>query len=312
MASTLAVANADSTATDSEAYSDSSETGADDSAGDESTGDDADSAATDDAAEQFVASLQMQHGEIALPGKFAKITLPENFVYIDSKNAERLLTQGWGNPSGDGTIGMILPADVSPMSAEGWGIVLTYENDGYVSDEDAADIDYNDLLKDMQEATKDENDARKDAGFGDIDLVGWAVPPSYDGNQHKMVWAKELKFDGASENTLNYNIRVLGREGVLVLNAVASMGQLQTIRMETPALVSATEFLPGKRYEEFNEDTDKVAEYGLAALVAGGVAAKLGFFGKIGVFLLAFKKLIIAGVIGLGALISKLFGKKSG
>lgn len=262
------------------------------------------------AAEQFVASLQPQRGEIQLPGGFAKITLPEQFVYISSESTERLLTEGWGNPTGDGTLGMILPADVSPMSEQGWGIVLTYDNDGYVSDEDAADIDYSDLLEEMQDATKSENEERKEAGYDNIDLIGWAVPPSYDSSNHKMVWAKELQFGDAPTRTLNYNIRVLGREGVLVLNAVAAMDQLQTIRMETPALVSATEFIAGKRYEDFNEDTDKVAEYGLATLVAGGVAAKLGLFGKIGVFLLAFKKLIFAAVIGLGALLVKVFRRK--
>lgn len=261
-------------------------------------------------AEAFVASLDARGGEITLPGSFAKITLPENFVYINSQNAERLLTEGWGNPSGAGTLGMILPADVSPVSEQGWGIVLTYDNDGYVSDEDANEIDYDDLLTDMKDATAESNEAREQAGYGRIDLVGWAVPPSYDSNQHKMVWAQELKFSEAETNTLNYNIRVLGREGVLVLNAVSAMDQLQMIRMETPALVAATEFLPGKRYEDFNPSTDKVAEYGLATLVAGGVAAKLGLFGKIGAFLMVFKKFIFIGVIALGALLMKLFRRK--
>lgn len=261
-------------------------------------------------AEAFVASLDARGGEITLPGSFAKITLPENFVYINSQNAERLLTEGWGNPSGAGTLGMILPADISPVSEQGWGIVLTYDNDGYVSDDDANEIDYDDLLSDMKESTADSNEAREKAGYGRIDLVGWAVPPSYDSNNHKMVWAQELKFSDAASNTLNYNIRVLGREGVLVLNAVSAMDQLQMIRMETPALVGATEFLPGKRYEDFNAATDKVAEYGLASLVAGGVAAKLGLFGKIGALLLAFKKVIVLGVIALGAFLMKLFRRK--
>ena len=262
-------------------------------------------------AEEFVASLDARSGDITLPGEFAKIALPENFVYIDSQNAERLLTEGWGNPSGAGTLGMILPADISPVSEQGWGIVLTYDKDGYVSDEDANEIDYDALLSDMQEATADSNDAREQAGYGRIDLVGWAVPPSYDSSNKKMVWAQELKFSDADSNTLNYNIRVLGREGVLVLNAVSAMDQLQMIRMETPALVAATEFLPGKRYEDFNAATDRVAEYGLASLVAGGVAAKLGLFGKIGAFLMVFKKFIVIGVIGLGALLMKLFRRKN-
>jgi uncharacterized membrane-anchored protein len=71
-----------------------------------------------------------------------------------------------------------------------------------------------------------------------------------------------------------------------------------------------TEFNPGNRYADFDAKTDKVAEYGLAALVAGGVAAKLGFFGKLFALLLAFKKLIIVGVAVAGTSLVKLFGRK--
>lgn len=266
---------------------------------------------TETAAEpDLLASMQLQRGNIPLPGGFATIKLPERFVYLNSTDTARLLTEGWGNPDGSGTLGMILPADVHPLSVEGWGIVLTYDNDGYVSDDDASDIDYNDLLSEMKDSMGSENEARQQAGFGNIELVGWALPPSYDHNSHKMVWAKELKFDGNAANTLNYNIRVLGREGVLVLNAVAAMDQLQLIRTETPALVAATEFVDGKRYEDFNADTDRTAEYGLAALVAGGAAAKMGLFAKIGAFLLVFKKLIIAGFIGIGVWLFKRFRNK--
>jgi uncharacterized membrane-anchored protein len=61
-------------------------------------------------------------------------------------------------------------------------------------------------------------------------------------------------------------------------------------------VTSFTNFTAGNRYADFNGSTDKVAEYGIAALVAGGVAAKLGFFGKLLALLLAFKKLIVLGV----------------
>ena len=70
-----------------------------------------------------------------------------------------------------------------------------------------------------------------------------------------------------------------------------------------------TDFTPGHRYADFNSNTDKVAEYGLAALVAGGVAAKLGFFGKLLALLLAFKKIILLAVAGGGAWVFKLLGR---
>jgi hypothetical protein len=40
-------------------------------------------------------------------------------------------------------------------------------------------------------------------------------------------------FGSEGDHTLNYNIRILGRRGVLVLNAVSGMKQLDAIRAQT-------------------------------------------------------------------------------
>jgi uncharacterized membrane-anchored protein len=77
-----------------------------------------------------------------------------------------------------------------------------------------------------------------------------------------------------------------------------------------PKVLAATNFKAGNDYGDFNSNTDKVAEYGIAALVAGGVAAKLGFFAKIFALLLAFKKALIIGAIALFAVIRKFLGMK--
>ena len=117
---------------------------------------------------------------------------------------------------------------------------------------------------------------------------------------HKLYWAKQLKFGGGNEDTLNYNIRILGRRGVLVLNAVAAMSQLPEIERNAPKILAALDFNPGNRYADFSEASgDKVASYGIAALVAGGVAAKLGLFKGLWVLLLGAKKFVIIGVVAL-------------
>lgn len=248
------------------------------------------------AAEQFEASLKYQTGKVNLPGGIASLNLPANFRYLPPADTERLLVEGWGNPPGNETLGMIVPADKSILSKEGWGVVVTYEKDGHVKDDDADDINYDDLLKDMKESLQDANAERKTAGYAAMTLVGWAEKPSYDKASHKMYWAKELRTEGDTDAGLNYNIRVLGREGVLVLNAVANMAQIAEIRKEMKHVTAATDFAAGHRYADYNAATDKTAEYGLAALVAGGAAAKLGLFGKLLALLIAFKKFIIIGV----------------
>jgi uncharacterized membrane-anchored protein len=261
--------------------------------------------------EKFLSTLNFQQGKIALPNNIATLDLPANFRYLNPADAGKVLEQGWGNPPGSKTLGMIVPASVSVLSREGWGVVVTYDKDGHVKDGDADSIDYSKLLKEMQEGTSEHNEERKKAGYPAMSLVGWAEPPSYSKSQHKLYWAQELHTDGADGNGLNYNIRVLGREGVLVLNAVAGMDQIAMIKKEMPAVTAFTEFTPGNRYSDFNESTDKVAEYGLAALVAGGVAAKMGLFGKLLALLLAFKKVVILGLAGAGTWLAKLFGRKS-
>jgi uncharacterized membrane-anchored protein len=261
-------------------------------------------------AAQFEASLKYRKGDIDLPGGIATLKIPDGFRYLDARDTERLLVEAWGNPSGDHTLGMILPANVSPLSDNGWGVVITYEEDGYVSDKDADGVNYDSLLSDMKEGIAEENNERRERGYTTIDLVGWAAKPHYDQQSHKLYWAKELSFGGDPNHTLNYNIRVLGRRGVLVLNAVAGMNQLAGIEQNMQQVVAFTNFNSGYRYEDFDGKTDKKATYGIAALVAGGIAAKAGFFSKLLAMLLAAKKLVIVAVAAIGAFVARIFKRK--
>ena len=253
--------------------------------------------------------LNYQTGTITLPNKVATLHLGQKYRYLDANETNKLL-MAWGNESDTSTQGTIIPSDVDPWSESGWAVILTYDDDGHIDDSDAAEIDYDDMLEDMKEGTEDHNGERKEAGFEAVHLIGWAEKPHYDASAKKLYWAKELSFEGTPGNTLNYDVRVLGREGVLSMNAVASMDRLEQIRGEMRPLIEVAEFNEGYRYGEFNAKTDRVAEYGLAALIAAGVGAKLGLFAKLGALLLAFKKFIVIGLIALGAFIKKLFGKK--
>jgi uncharacterized membrane-anchored protein len=257
----------------------------------------------------FLDSLHFQQGAVALPGKIATLQLPANFRYLPPEDAARLLA-AWGNPPDASTLGMIVPAEPSVMSQGGWAVVVTYDKDGHIKDDDADSINYDKLLKEMQESIAEGNAERKKQGYAGMQLRGWAERPSYDKASHKMYWAKQIRFDDSQQDTLNYNVRVLGREGVLVLNAVADAGQIEQIKTDMRTVTGFTEFTAGNRYADFDSKTDKVAEYGLAALVAGGVAAKLGLFGKLFALLLAFKKIIFVAVAALGATVFKRFKGK--
>jgi len=163
----------------------------------------------------------------------------------------------------------------------------------------------------MREDTDDANEERKKLGYEPVRLVGWAQPPHYDQGNKKLYWAKEIKFGSSEEHTLNYNIRVLGREGVLELNAVAGMGQLSKVENEMQDVLTFANFNQGHRYADFDASTDHVAAYGLAALVGGAVAAKTGLLAKLLAMLIAAKKFLIAIVIGFVALVKRLFGRST-
>jgi uncharacterized membrane-anchored protein len=269
-------------------------------------------AATEESAEAFDASsLAFRQGDIDLQSGLARLSLGERYSYLGPEDTERVLVEAWGNPPSDPTLGMIFPAGMGPLDEGSWAVVVQYQDDGYVSDDDAKDMDYAALLKDMQSDVSDENTERREAGYSSVELVDWAEPPHYDASTHKLYWAKRLAFEGQDEETLNYDIRILGRRGVLVLSAVGSIAQLEAIRGGMQDVLGSVEFNPGHRYADFDPKADRVAAYGIGALIAGGMAAKAGLFAKLGALVLAFKKVIFIGLAGLVAVIGRLFGRRN-
>jgi uncharacterized membrane-anchored protein len=261
-------------------------------------------------ASDLLESLKLQTGSIDLAGGIAALDVPDTFRYIGPEDTRRFLEEGWGNPDGSGTLGMLLPTETDLFGGEGWGVVITYQEDGHVSDEDANEIDYKEMLQSMQEESREGNAEREKAGYQPVQLIGWAAPPRYDNQAKKLYWAKELKFGDDAENTLNYNVRILGRKGVLVMNAVSEMPQLSTVEERMQQVLAFTEFKQGHRYSDFDSGVDKVAGYGIATLIGGSIAAKAGLFAKLGALLLAFKKVILVGLVAVGAFIAKLFRRR--
>ncbi|MEM8713584.1 MAG: DUF2167 domain-containing protein [Planctomycetota bacterium] len=155
-------------------------------------------------------------------------------------------------------------AFIDPPSPEGrlgadFGVIVSIDESGYVSDEDAADIDCDELLDSMKADSRDSNDARREAGYPTVELVGWAEAPRYDASEKKLYWAKELNFEGSDEAVLNYDVRVLGRRGYLQLQAVAPMSSVDEVHAGMKTLLPVTNFTEGSRYSDFDSSIDKVA-----------------------------------------------------
>ncbi len=254
-------------------------------------------------------SLDRQQGKVTLPGGVATLNIPKTFYYLKPDDAEKILVDLWGNVPGAGknTLGMLFPDNSRPIDGGSWGVSIDYEEDGYVSDENVDDINYSELLSDMQQEMRDASKERVKQGYEAIELIGWASKPFYEKQSHKLHWAKELKFGKQSINTLNYNIRILGRKGILLMNFIAGMDQKEIIDSNLNTVLAIAEFSEGSRYEDFIPDVDKVAAYGIGALVAGKVIAKTGLFVVLLIFLKKFGVIIAVAAV---ALFSRLFKRK--
>lgn len=253
-------------------------------------------------------TLTYQRGLISLKNGIAEIQVPEGFKYLDAPQSNYVISSLWGNPDSESSLGMLFPENMGPMDLDSWAFNIQFDEMGYVEDDDAEEIDYNELLVEMQSESSELNEERMRDGYEPISLVGWAAKPYYDKDKHILHWAKELKFGEEEINTLNYNVRVLGRKGVLVLNAIASIGDLEVVNQNIGKVTDIVRFSDGNAYSDFNPTVDKVAAYSIGGLVAGKVLAKVGFFA----LLLKFWKVIAVAFVGIGSYILKFFkGRKN-
>ena len=255
--------------------------------------------------------LNFQKGKITLSNGLADLDVPDNFRFLNAQDARKVVIDVWHNPPSavGNVIGMLVPTHQELNRGNTWGVVISYEDAGYVKDDDANKIDYNEMLKTMQQSVQSGNEARVKAGYPSMELVGWAEPPQYDAASKKLFWAKEIAFGDVPEHTLNYDMRILGRRGVLVLRAVAGMDQLDQIKEARSQILGMVNYNQGHRYADFNPKTDKVAAYGVAALVLGGIAAKAGFFKLLIPVLLAAKKFLVIGVVAVVSFFKRIFGR---
>lgn len=270
----------------------------------------ADAEAISNKVERFLAGIDYRTGTIPLGDKLATLQVPVEFSYVGPDDAAKILRL-WGNPpTKEKPLGMLFPAGLRAESRSVWAVLINWSEDGYIKDDDAGKIDYQALMKKMQKGTEAENGDRIKQGYPAVKLIGWASQPRYDKAAHKLYWAKEIEFDANPEHTLNYDIRILGRRGVLVMSVIADISSLNMVEATAPQLLAMVDFNAGNQYTEFNPSKDKYAAYGIAALVAGGVAAKAGLFKGLLVALLAAKKFIIIGLVALGAFIKKIFATR--
>jgi len=271
------------------------------------------------------APLPWQEGPKAITlGHQIELALPDGYQFLGLPHAETVMTQ-LGNLYNENLLGIAIAGQRTdaqePVEDDGFLITLRYDAEGYIQDDEA--LDGNAILREIRSAEAAYNEERKQAGFPPIHAEGWQEPPRYDKAQHELIWAllvSSPEDDANGDRTVNYSTRVLGRKGYVSINLVTDATLLAKHKPAASAILAATSFSPGMRYEDFDSTTDTVAEYGLTGLVLGGVGlgvaklAKIGLLAKLGKLLLlglfAGKKAFALFLVMIAAGLSKLWSRR--
>jgi uncharacterized membrane-anchored protein len=239
----------------------------------------------------------------------ATLKLPAGYDFIPKAEGARIL-RALGNTVGDSTfVGLI----VGTKPGDEWMVSTRFIKEGYIKDDDAKNWDADELLTNIKEGTAQANKDRVARGFPELEVLGWVEKPAYDSATHRLVWsllAKQKDDADTADNNVNYNTYALGREGYFSLNLLTSSSRVDADKDAAHELLAALSYTPGKDYEDFNASTDHIAEYGIAALVGGVVAKKLGLFALIGVFVVKFAKVLGVAALAFGSAVWNFFRRK--
>jgi uncharacterized membrane-anchored protein len=247
-------------------------------------------------------------GDITLIDQ-ATLRLPAGYGFIPKAEGTRIL-RALGNTVGESTfVGLI----VGTKPGDEWIVSTRFIKEGYIKDDDAKNWDADELLTNIKEGTAQANKDRAARGFPELEVLGWVEKPAYDSATHRLVWsllAKQKDDADTADNNVNYNTYALGREGYFSLNLLTSSNRVDADKDAAHELLAALSYAPGKGYEDFNASTDHIAEYGIAALVGGVVAKKLGLFALVGVFVAKFAKVIGLAALAFGSAVWNFFRRK--
>jgi uncharacterized membrane-anchored protein len=255
----------------------------------------------------FDALNAAQTGDVKLADQ-AVLKLPEGFYFVPKEPAARFM-YSLGNTIGDEFLGLVLGEEMAGF------ITIDFFKSGYIKDDDAKNWDTDELLENLKDGTEAANEERERRGFSPIEVLGWTETPFYESGTHRLIWSASLQDKGSNtplnEQGVNYNTYLLGREGYLSLNLITGMDRVNQNKPFAKEILASTYFDEGKRYEDFNSKTDYVAEFGLAALVGGVAAKKLGLLAAAGVLLVKFWKILVIALIAFGVGFKKFFKNKN-
>jgi uncharacterized membrane-anchored protein len=249
---------------------------------------------------EYLSTYSWQTQGVGELGTWATVDVRSGYRFLGGEETDQLM-QAFGN----------LPDEYEGMLGlpnMDWFILFQFQDTGYVKDDEKDDLDANKLLKEIQAGDEYSNEYRRENGLEALYTVGWTIPPRYNEETNNLEWGLLLRSESGVEN-VNYNTKLLGRDGIMNVTLVCDPEDLSSILSTYQSLLLGYHYKAGKSYAAY-EEGDKIAEYGLSALVAGGAlygAAKLGILANLVLFFKKGFKFIIVGVAAIGAAIKKFF-----
>lgn len=218
--------------------------------------------------------LEFKSGQLLLADGKIKMTVPDDFLFIEGEQARFILENLWGNYTDGEVCGMLVKKGFKVTRLiNDFSFVISYSDFGHIQDKKDIELNHDELLATLRQNMDISNERRIANGFNTMQVEKWALVPYYDAYKKAVYWANSIKVNGTDEEILNYNLRLLGRNGVIKINAVATMDQFPAIKQILPQIISQVRFPEGQQYGDFKEGTDKLSNTTIRELIAGQPAA---------------------------------------
>jgi uncharacterized membrane-anchored protein len=250
-------------------------------------------------------SKVLQGPATAKMGDVAELPVPAGFIFLNGDQTRTMLRSA-GDPVSGKELGFLRPTNGE------WSVYFEFNDIGYIKDADKEKLDAKKLLQSYKDGTEAANEERNKRGMPPIEIVGWDKEPAYDPATHNLEWCMRARSEG--HDFVNYNTRLLGRKGVLEVILVVEPENLAATLPDFRTVIASSQFRSGQSYAEYRPG-DKIAKYGLGALVLGGAAvgaAKLGAFTWLALLFKKAWKLLVVGVAAIVGFFKKMFNKITG
>lgn len=229
-------------------------------------------------------------------GNTAAVKIPDGFVFAGAMDTRKLM-EAMQNPATGQELGFVAPA------TKDWFVVFEFDDVGYVKDDEKNSLDADAMLESIRSGNEAGNKERLRRGWAPMTVIGWEQVPHYNESTHNLEWA--IRGESAGDVVVNFNTRILGRGGVMKATLVADPSIMSTVIPDFKNVLAGFNFNEGQRYNQFAKG-DKIAEYGLSALIVGGataVAVKSGMFKWLW-------KAIVIGFLAISGFIKKIFSRR--